>query len=217
MNQAEHLAEISRLNTLVEEKDKEIERLKSLMPPAVRGQGYVGQGSWAVFAEQVVEERDRLRAAFSQVDEILARQRSNGVIGQDGQKGWSMFARQIVEERDRLRDAFSRVDDILASQRIKARVKGAKPYKLRGLPFRDTTGKDMVFSVNGFYTETHTEGLIEVPGVCLFRHSFHFEVVKPVLEWCWDFEDAQSVREQMSRDSRYSGLTIWTLTPPRSS
>lgn len=53
-------AEIGRLNVLLYERDKEIERLKGLMPPDERGPGFVGQGSWSVFAEKVVAERDLL-------------------------------------------------------------------------------------------------------------------------------------------------------------
>ena len=41
----------------------ELERLRSQLPPA-RGEGGVGQGSWSVFAEQVVAERDAARAAL---------------------------------------------------------------------------------------------------------------------------------------------------------
>ena len=60
-------AEIGRLNVLLNERDKEIERLTGLMPPDERGPGFVGQGSWSVFAEKVVAERDALR------DEIVKR------------------------------------------------------------------------------------------------------------------------------------------------
>lgn len=60
-------AEIGRLNVLLNERDKEIERLKGLMPPDERGPGFVGQGSWSVYAEKVVAERD---AAMEKVVEI---------------------------------------------------------------------------------------------------------------------------------------------------
>ena len=60
-------AEIGRLNVLLNERDKEIERLKGLMPPDERGPGFVGQGSWSVFAEKVVAERD---AALEKVVEL---------------------------------------------------------------------------------------------------------------------------------------------------
>jgi len=40
----------------------EIDRLRMLVPPETeRGPGFVGQGSWSVFAEKVVEERDAAR------------------------------------------------------------------------------------------------------------------------------------------------------------
>jgi len=40
----------------------EIDRLRKLVPPETeRGPGFVGQGSWSVFAEKVVEERDAAR------------------------------------------------------------------------------------------------------------------------------------------------------------
>lgn len=39
----------------------EVERLRAILPPErERGQGIVGDGSWAVFAERVVAERDAL-------------------------------------------------------------------------------------------------------------------------------------------------------------
>ena len=40
----------------------EIDRLRKLVPPETeRGPGFVGQGSWAVFAEKVAAERDEAR------------------------------------------------------------------------------------------------------------------------------------------------------------
>lgn len=59
-------AEIGRLNLLLNESGKEIERLKGLMPPDERGPGFVGQGSWSVFAEKVVAERDALREELAE-------------------------------------------------------------------------------------------------------------------------------------------------------
>jgi len=43
---------------LLDEARAEVERLKRLLPPQVRGQGVVGEGSWAVYAEKVQAERD---------------------------------------------------------------------------------------------------------------------------------------------------------------
>jgi methyl coenzyme M reductase alpha subunit len=40
----------------------EVERMRAILPPErERGQGIVGEGSWAVFAERVVAERDAAR------------------------------------------------------------------------------------------------------------------------------------------------------------
>jgi hypothetical protein len=40
----------------------EVERMRAILPPErERGQGIVGEGSWAVFAERVTAERDELR------------------------------------------------------------------------------------------------------------------------------------------------------------
>ena len=64
-------AEIGRLNVLLNERNKEIERLKSLMPPDERGPGFVGQGSWSVFAEKVVAERDALRGEVRFLKDVV--------------------------------------------------------------------------------------------------------------------------------------------------
>ena len=64
-------AEIGRLNVLLNESGKEIERLKGLMPPDERGPGFVGQGSWSVFAEKVVAERDTALEKVSELAECL--------------------------------------------------------------------------------------------------------------------------------------------------
>lgn len=71
----ELFSEIGRLNIRLNERDKEIERLKGLMPPDERGPGFVGQGSWSVFAEKVVEERDALREELAAKDKEIERLR----------------------------------------------------------------------------------------------------------------------------------------------
>ncbi len=105
-------AEIGRLNILLNERNKEIERLKSLMPPDERGPGFVGQGSWSVFAEKVVAERDALR-------EILAGLREKGIIDQHnrplpleghhkdcghGKDGWSLCTCEELKKHDPRQD-----------------------------------------------------------------------------------------------------------------
>jgi len=46
----------------------EIDRLRKLVPPETeRGPGFVGQGTWSVFAEKVAEERDAAREGMKQL------------------------------------------------------------------------------------------------------------------------------------------------------
>lgn len=42
----------------------ELEALRRILPPSERGQGIVGEGSWAVYAEKVTRERDDAREAI---------------------------------------------------------------------------------------------------------------------------------------------------------
>jgi hypothetical protein len=50
----------------------EIDRLRKLVPPeSERGPGFVGQGSWSVYAEKVAEERDELRDELSSLCEEI--------------------------------------------------------------------------------------------------------------------------------------------------
>ena len=72
---AQLFAEIGRLNVLLNDRDKEIERLKGLMPPDERGPGFVGQGSWSVFAEKVVAERDALHEELAERDKEIEKLR----------------------------------------------------------------------------------------------------------------------------------------------
>ena len=68
---AQLFAEIGRLNVLLNERDKEIERLRGLMPPDERGPGFVSQGSWSVFAEKVLAERDAAMERVTELTECL--------------------------------------------------------------------------------------------------------------------------------------------------
>ncbi len=62
-------AEIGRLNVLLNERDKEIERLKGLMPPD--DTSFVGQ-AWSPFAEKLRLERDALREEVVERDKEIA-------------------------------------------------------------------------------------------------------------------------------------------------
>jgi len=52
---------------------EEVKRLEALVPPETdRAEGGVGQGSWSVFAEKVVAERDALRQQISMYEDGMA-------------------------------------------------------------------------------------------------------------------------------------------------
>jgi len=75
----------------------EIDRLRMLVPPeSERGPGFVGQGSWSVFAEKVVAEREELR------DEL------NGLCEE---------IRCLKEENDELREGMRLLGNATASQK----------------------------------------------------------------------------------------------------
>jgi hypothetical protein len=57
----------------------ELDKLRRILPPSARGEGVVGEGSWAVFAEKVVAERDE-----AQMRCRAATQRIVDAIGADG-------------------------------------------------------------------------------------------------------------------------------------
>ena len=57
---------------------EEIEHLRSILPPEKeRGQGIVGEGSWAVFAEKVTAERDELREEVAHLRRVVALERAD--------------------------------------------------------------------------------------------------------------------------------------------
>jgi regulator of replication initiation timing len=75
----------------------EIDRLRKLVPPETeRGPGFVGQGSWSVFAEKVVEERDELRDELSSLCEEI---------------------RCLKEENDELRDELEQLGDMVSAKK----------------------------------------------------------------------------------------------------
>ena len=74
----------------------EVERLRAILPPErERGQGIVGDGSWAVFAERVVAERDALDEELSWMIDAL--------IGPQDDLGTDEALRLAREEIGRLK------------------------------------------------------------------------------------------------------------------
>ena len=76
----------------------EIDRLRKLVPPETeRGPGFVGQGSWSVYAEKVVEERDAAREGLKQLlaEKIELRDELSGLCEE---------IRCLKEENDELKE-----------------------------------------------------------------------------------------------------------------
>ena len=87
MKKIELITNIRRLLNLLDEKDKEIDnltsevqRLNKILPPDPRGQGFVGEGSWSVFAMKVVEERDALAEKCALQDKLIDELKEKGAI-----------------------------------------------------------------------------------------------------------------------------------------
>jgi hypothetical protein len=74
-----------------------VERLEKLVPPETeRGPGFVGQGTWSVFAEKVVAERDDARDELNTLCEDI---------------------RVLKEENDELQDEVKRLGAQLAAKK----------------------------------------------------------------------------------------------------
>ena len=94
----------------------EIDRLRKLVPPeSERGPGFVGQGSWAVFAEKVVAERDYLQDALKQTlsERDDARDELN-TLCED--------IRCLKEENDELKEAVRLMSNMLVSKKEHANI-----------------------------------------------------------------------------------------------
>lgn len=104
-------AETGRLGFALNKANKEIERLKGLMPPDERGPGFVGQGSWSVFAEKVVAERDQLQGILAYLRSMKVIDGLNRILPLEGhhkdcghgKDGWSLCTcdelKKVDEER----------------------------------------------------------------------------------------------------------------------
>jgi len=88
----------------------EVERLLRLMPPTARGiTNGPGEGSWSVFAEKVVEERDAARAEVERL-----RSRVGWLNHLDTAEGRAMHATEAVRvESEQLRADFREAMELL--------------------------------------------------------------------------------------------------------
>ena len=91
----------------------EIDRLRKLVPPASeRGPGFVGQGSWSVFAEKVVAERDEARDEINILCEEI---------------------RCLKEENDELREGMRLLGNATASKKEHANIHLGGKGELHGI------------------------------------------------------------------------------------
>ncbi len=89
----------------------EIDRLRKLVPPeSERGPGFVGQGSWSVFAEKVVEERDAAREGMKQLlaEKIELRDELSSLCEE---------IRILKEENDELREELEQLGAMIAAKK----------------------------------------------------------------------------------------------------
>jgi DNA repair exonuclease SbcCD ATPase subunit len=91
-------------NQRMQELFQKAERLEKLVPPETeRGPGFVGQGTWSVFAEKVTEERDAARAE---------------VVGLcKGIRGLEDKISELDEDNWRLQDKVKRLEERLAAKK----------------------------------------------------------------------------------------------------
>jgi hypothetical protein len=91
----------------------EIDRLRMLVPPETeRGPGFVGQGSWSVYAEKVVAERDELRDELSSLCEEI---------------------RILKEENDELREELEQLGDMVSAKKEHANIHLGGKGELHGI------------------------------------------------------------------------------------
>jgi chromosome segregation ATPase len=98
--------QIEEQNLRMQDLFLKAERLEKLVPPeSERGPGFVGQGSWSVFAEKVVEERDAARAGMKQLlaEKIELRDELSSLCEE---------IRCLKEENDELREELEQLGDM---------------------------------------------------------------------------------------------------------
>ena len=92
------------------------ERLEKLVPPeSERGPGFVGQGSWSVFAEKVVAERDYLQDALNRTltERDDARDELNTLCGD---------VQLLKDESIELRDEVRQLGDMISAKKELANI-----------------------------------------------------------------------------------------------
>ena len=103
-------------NQVMNELFQKAERLEKLVPPeSERGPGFVGQGSWSVFAEKVVAERDYLQDALNRTlaERDDARDELN-TLCED--------IRALKDENDELREGMRLLGNATASKKELANI-----------------------------------------------------------------------------------------------
>jgi regulator of replication initiation timing len=105
----------------------EIDRLRKLVPPeSERGPGFVGQGSWSVFAEKVVEERDAAREGMKQ---LLAEK----IEFRDELSSLCEEIRILKEENDELREELEQLGDMVSAKKEHANIHLGGKGELHGI------------------------------------------------------------------------------------
>ena len=103
-------------NQVMNELFQKAERLEKLVPPETeRGPGFVGQGSWSVYAEKVVAERD---AAQERVKQHLEEK----IELRDELSGLCEEIRCLKEENDELREGMRLLGNASSSKKEYANV-----------------------------------------------------------------------------------------------
>ena len=106
--------QIEEQNLRMQDLFLKTERLEKLIPPETeRGPGFVGQGSWSVFADKVVAERDELR------DEL------NGLCEE---------IRCLKEENDELKEGMRLLSNVTSSKKEHTDIDtdGDEPHAISG-------------------------------------------------------------------------------------
>lgn len=93
----------------------EIDRLRMLVPPETeRGPGFVGQGSWSVYAETAVGERNAAREGMKQLltEKIELRDELSSLCEE---------IRLLKEENDELSDEVKQLGDMISAMKTKTK------------------------------------------------------------------------------------------------